>query len=846
MNNKPQINRSPKPKTSTQLLQTKFTKNNIIIAVRVRPLNASELEYSNFKTLTHQSNEQISFHDIDSLSSSPEGTIYIGDEKNIVITKYRKKDFEFDFAFEETTTQDEVYKNTTKMLLDNIMNGFNSTVFAYGATGSGKTYTMVGTDSNPGLMVKSIQDLFAKVNEQQTAADKHFTIKFSYVEVYNETLKDLLVETSAQTLDIRDSPDKGTIIVGATVIEVTDEHYAFELLKNGNKRRREKPTVYNKNSSRSHAILQINVEVEGKSYYDNNINELTFGKFIMVDLAGSERVTAGAKRDKDAESGSINKSLLALSKCIASLVSNKSKHIPYRESKLTRMLKDSLCGNSRIVMIATVSPSLINKDETLFTLQYANKAKNIKVNVTKNVIEQKPQVNKYEEIIKGLNVELNELKRQMKGNVIASNGGAGTGVAPVIANVLNNDNDDKEYKHLQEMIIKHFEKEKAIKMEIINKEKEIDGIKNEMVLNNNSTNNNDESNKMRINELKKEINNLYADEQTLLKDRKQLNMLIIQNIQTYGKHLYNIYNYYIAYLNYILSEHRKEMNNSELIRKDETIKILLKQLQLRDQRIITAGKTIQKYNGDLNYKNNQFRSSEEIAIDPCELPVINLPKRKHNIQLVSKSSNDSNVNDSHINNKTSDDILQNNNNNVDNNSRGSYNKEYQLLNPVISHERQYNYEMLKFLSRNKSANNKNLLNQYKKHKLALYSDSNNNNNNTDNNNHYHHQYTLEQHSPNRVHNIKGRLNNFVRKLNNSKSILNNYKQYNNNNNNNTNIRRQLSATTNHSPVSPNRTIDHNNTSIGIFENEIEKKVKYILNKNIVGRYRKSPYLNMFN
>ena len=829
MNNKSQNNRSPKPKTSTQLLQTKFTKNNIIIAVRVRPLNASELEYSNFKTLTHQSNEQISFHGIDSLSSSPEGTIYIGDETNIVITKYRKKDFEFDFAFEETTTQDEVYKNTTKMLLDNIMNGFNSTVFAYGATGSGKTYTMVGTDSNPGLMVKSIQDLFAKVNEQQTA-DKNFTIKFSYVEVYNETLKDLLVETSAQTLDIRDSPDKGTVIVGATVIEVTDENYAFELLKNGNKRRREKPTVYNKNSSRSHAILQINVEVEGKSYYDNNINELTFGKFIMVDLAGSERVTAGAKRDKDSESGSINKSLLALSKCIASLVSNKSKHIPYRESKLTRMLKDSLCGNSRIVMIATVSPSLINKDETLFTLQYANKAKNIKVNVTKNVIEQKPQVNKYEEIIRGLNVELNELKRQMKGNI------ASVGVAPVITNVLNNETDDKEYKQLQEMIIKHFEKEKKIKMEIISKEKEIDNIKNEMVLNNNN-NDNDESNKMRINELKKEINNLYADEQTLLKDRKQINTLIIKNIQTYGKHLYNIYNYYIAYLNYIISEHRKDMNNSELVRKDETIKILLEQLQLRDQRIITAGKTIQKYNGDLNYKNNQFRSSEEIAIDPCELPVINLPKRKHNIQLVSKSANDSNINDSHVN-KTSDDVLQNENN-------GSYNKELQLLNPVVSNERQYNYEMLKFLSRNKSANNKNLLNQYKKHKLVVYNDSHNTDNNNTNN---HYQYTLDQ-SPNKVLpiNRKGRLNNFIRNLNNSKNILNNYKQYNNNNNNNyNNVRRQLSAKTHHSPTSPNRTTDHNNTSIGIFENEIEKKVKYILNKNIVGRYRKSPYLNMFN
>ena len=823
MNRTNSAGRSLQHKHSTQLLQTKFNKNNIIIAVRSRPLNQKELEYSNYKTLSFDNREEITFLDIESMSSASDGGIYIGDENNLVITEYRRKQFKFDFSFNETTTQDEVYRNTTKMLLNNIMDGFNSTVFAYGATGSGKTYTMVGTDDNPGLMVKAIQDLFSNVKDQQLNG-KNFTIKFSYVEVYNETLKDLLVDKSEQNLEIRDVPDRGTVVIGASVTEVMDENYAFELLHDGNKRRREKPTIYNENSSRSHAILQIYVEVEGKSF--DNVQELTFGKFIMVDLAGSERITATAQGDK--ESGSINKSLLALSKCIASLVSNKSKHIPYRESKLTRMLKDSLSGNSRIVMIATVSPSLLNKDETLFTLQYANKAKNIKVNLTKNVIEQKPQINKYEDVIKELNNEINELKKQLKEKSINAlninvNNNNNNSVLSVNVPTENDEmKDNKEYKKLQDMIINHFEKEKQIKITIIRKEKEIDAIKNEMVLKHKEKKDEKDMNE-KIEKINKEINNYYTNEQKLLQDRKQLNTIIIENINTYGKSLYNIYNYYIAYLNFLTTEHRKELNNNELNRKEETIKMLLKQLELRDQKIFKASKEIEKHNGDLSFQHNRFRTSEEIIKDPCEVPVITAPRQKTNLQFMSMMNN---INKSPSKNELIDKTEEINNNN--NNS----NRAQQLLAPGIADRKTYNFELIKRIGKNNTRvlGNKGLIKQYKPHQLYRSN--------------FH--KSLDP-SPRKVYN-----NNNNRYANSNRNILHNYHNFSvsrqtNNYSSSKNIR-QFSARSSRS-ASPIRTERNNtsmNTSLSVFENQIEKKVKYILRRNIVGRYRKSPYLNMFN
>ena len=179
----------------------------------------------------------------------------------------------------------------------------------------------------------------------------------------------------------------------------------------GNKHRTEKPSSYNENSSRSHAILQINIEIEEQSLPTLN-KEKVFGKFVLVDLAGCEKTPILGK--KNAESGSINKSLLALGKCISALTSPNPGYIPWRDSKLTRLLQEPLSGNSRIVMIATVSPSMDSFDETMFTLTYANKAKGVKIVLKKNVVNlETPRINKFDEYIQNLRDEIEEINGQI-------------------------------------------------------------------------------------------------------------------------------------------------------------------------------------------------------------------------------------------------------------------------------------------------------------------------------------------------------------------------------------------------------------------------------------------------
>ena len=226
-------------------------------------------------------------------------------------------------------------------MLPGILEGFNATVFAYGATGAGKTYTMLGTGDNPGIMVRSLSDLFGIIDKAKPL--REFNIKLSYVEIYNESLRDLLEK--GENLDMREDPIKGNQIVGLTEIEVTNVTEVFKLLLKGNKNRTTETTNVNESSSRSHAVLQITIDNKQMNIKTNNqIPETTIGKFILVDLAGSERAANTQNSGlRLVEGGNINKSLLNLGTCINALVeiSNGSEKsfIPWRNSKLTRILK---------------------------------------------------------------------------------------------------------------------------------------------------------------------------------------------------------------------------------------------------------------------------------------------------------------------------------------------------------------------------------------------------------------------------------------------------------------------------------------------------------------------------
>ncbi|CAA0218532.1 unnamed protein product [Arabidopsis thaliana] len=299
-------------------------------------------------------------------------TEFTNENDYLRLKRLRVRHFTFDSSFPETTTQQEVYSTTTGDLVEAVLEGRNGSVFCYGATGAGKTYTMLGTMENPGVMVLAIKDLFAKV--RQRSLDGNHVVHLSYLEVYNETVRDLL--SPGRPLILREDK-QGIVAAGLTQYRAYSTDEVMALLQRGNQNRTTEPTRCNETSSRSHAILQVIVEYQTRDASMNIISRV--GKLSLIDLAGSERALATDQRTlRSLEGANINRSLLALSSCINALVEGK-KHIPYRNSKLTQLLKDSLGGSCNTVMIANISPSSQSFGETQNTLHWADRAKEIRV-----------------------------------------------------------------------------------------------------------------------------------------------------------------------------------------------------------------------------------------------------------------------------------------------------------------------------------------------------------------------------------------------------------------------------------------------------------------------------------
>ncbi|KAL5119400.1 tubulin-dependent ATPase kip3 [Pleosporales sp. CAS-2024a] len=308
--------------------------------------------------------------------------------------RVKDQTFAFDRVFDETTTQGDVYESTTKPLLDSVLDGYNATVFAYGATGCGKTHTITGTSQQPGIIFMTMQELFEKIQELQETRVTEITL--SYLEIYNETIRDLLVEGGSTTsLMLREDANQAVSVAGLSSHRPQNVQEVMDIIVRGNEYRTMSPTEANATSSRSHAVLQINVSSKDRNASVNEPH--TMATLSIIDLAGSERASATKNRGpRLTEGANINKSLLALGSCINALCdSRKRNHVPYRNSKLTRLLKFSLGGNCKTVMIVCVSPSSAHFDETQNTLRYANRAKNIQTKVTRNTFNVNRHVKDY-------------------------------------------------------------------------------------------------------------------------------------------------------------------------------------------------------------------------------------------------------------------------------------------------------------------------------------------------------------------------------------------------------------------------------------------------------------------
>ncbi|KAF1916459.1 kinesin family protein-like protein [Ampelomyces quisqualis] len=325
--------------------------------------------------------------------------------------RVKDQTFAFDRVFDETTTQGDVYEATTKPLLDSVLDGYNATVFAYGATGCGKTHTITGTAQQPGIIFMTMQELFEKISDLQETRATEITL--SYLEIYNETIRDLLVEGGSKTtLMLREDANQAVSVAGLSSHRPQNVQEVMDIIVRGNEYRTMSPTEANATSSRSHAVLQINVSSKDRNASVNEPH--TMATLSIIDLAGSERASATKNRgERLMEGANINKSLLALGSCINALCdARKRNHVPYRNSKLTRLLKFSLGGNCKTVMIVCVSPSSAHFDETQNTLRYANRAKNIQTKVTKNVYNVNRHVKDYLKKIDEQRALIDELMRK--------------------------------------------------------------------------------------------------------------------------------------------------------------------------------------------------------------------------------------------------------------------------------------------------------------------------------------------------------------------------------------------------------------------------------------------------
>ncbi|KAI9276977.1 kinesin heavy chain [Phascolomyces articulosus] len=327
--------------------------NNIKVVCRFRPQNKLEIKEGGKPII-----------DIDDEGTS----VKLAGQDN-------KANYAFDKVFGMNTRQEDIFNYSIRSIVDDVVAGYNGTVFAYGQTGSGKTFTMMGSsiddEENKGIIPRIVEQIFTNIME--SPANMEFTVKVSYMEIYMEKVRDLL-NPQHDNLPIHEDKVKGVYVKGVLEVYVSSTEEVYEVMRRGSNNRVVAYTNMNAESSRSHSLVMITITQKNL-----DTGAAKSGKLYLVDLAGSEKVgKTGASGQTLEEAKKINKSLTALGMVINALTDGKSSHIPYRDSKLTRILQESLGGNSRTTLIINCSPSSYNEAETVSTLRFGIRAKTIK------------------------------------------------------------------------------------------------------------------------------------------------------------------------------------------------------------------------------------------------------------------------------------------------------------------------------------------------------------------------------------------------------------------------------------------------------------------------------------
>ena len=321
------------------------------------------------------------------------------------ITEEVPKVFTFDSVYDWNTKQEAIFQESAWPIIDNVLGGYNGTIFAYGQTGTGKSFTITGVPKDPelkGILPRSFEAIFNQINSDPSM---EYLVRASYLEIYNEEIRDLLFKNGEKKLELKDK-DTGVYVKDLSTFVVKSPADLMDVFTEGNLNRHVGATKMNADSSRSHSVFTITIE--SSIIGDDGKAHIKVGKLNVVDLAGSERQSkTGATGDRLKEATKINLSLSTLCHVISSLTDPKCTYIPYRDSKLTRILQDSLGGNTKTIMVANVGPADYNADETISTLRYASRAKNI---------ENKPRINEdpKDAMIREFHDEISRLRAELE------------------------------------------------------------------------------------------------------------------------------------------------------------------------------------------------------------------------------------------------------------------------------------------------------------------------------------------------------------------------------------------------------------------------------------------------
>ena len=543
-------------------------------------------------------------------------------KKLLIDSIYAPQKFNFDRVYSIDCDSQLIYKEMCKDVVSSALEGYNGSIFMYGQTTSGKTFTMLGSPNNPGILPCVLRDIFLKIKKIKKENDNiEFKVYCSYIEIYNENIHDLL--TDSNFLKLIDDKKYGVIVAGAKKVIIDNFETGIEIKNFGEENRKYRETLFNEYSSRSHCIFQIFIEnFEMKD--EGDISSTKYSCLNLIDLAGSERINEyESKNITTGETGYINKSLFVLAHVINKLAENnqgKKIHIPYRDSKLTRLLSQALGGNSLTTIICTVSPAALNYYQTLSTLRFAMRAKSVKLKLVSNeYVDDKEKIEYYKNEIRRLKEELRNktsqdisIRSEGYGNINNNFGGGGY-IKEDLKEIMNSYKQmNTELNNYKELYLKEKQKSNLYKEKyesLIKNPEESDRINN----NNNQINDdnmyideiisqiqsNDESNQILQNSINSVKYSRWKDD----------TLKISQNYKNDLSSLKEAYKQKIMLLHEsVFSNNNTNINNNDDNTNNTNINFLNNNTE------IIKDKEENNINNNINFKNDSLLNSAEINI----------------------------------------------------------------------------------------------------------------------------------------------------------------------------------------------------------------------------------------